>query len=376
MRDPNLAVSESDDPPSSAEPPSVGPEPLPGPARVGLLYNLKRIRPTLHGENDDEAEFDGEQTIAAVEAAIASFGHEVVRIEADSSVFERLPRAGIDVAFNIAEGLRGRSREALVPAMLEALGVPFCGSDAAAMVLTLDKGLARSVVAAKGIPVPRGQVFRSHRDPLDPALRFPLFCKPVAEGSSKGVSPAGVVHSELELRQVIAPLVERYRQGVLVEEYLPGREFTVAVLESPGRHTLAPMEIVFTEHAGPFPVYAFAHKQAFGDEVRYDVPAKIDMNLRDRIDAVVLGAFDALGCRDVSRIDVRLDADGEPHFIECNPLPGLTPGWSDLCLIADAAGISYNDVIGRILERGLARAGRALYATGSRWSGDGLVLHA
>lgn len=150
-------------------------------------------------------------------------------------------------------------------------------------------------------------------------------------------------------------MVARYAQGVLVEEYLVGREFTVAVLDAPHRRALPPMEVVFTPTAGEFPVYSFAYKQTFCDEVRYEVPATVSDELAAEIEAAAIGAFEALGCRDVARIDLRMGADGRVYFIECNPLPGLTPGWSDLCLIAAACGMRYDQVIGQILAPAIDR---------------------
>lgn len=336
--------------------PVVPDEPPQGPAlRVGLIYNLKRIKPSLDGAHDEEAEYDSEHTVAAIEGGIRSAGHDVVRIEATPEIFATLPKAGLELAFNMAEGWAGRSREALVPVMLDALGIEFVGSDAATMMLTLDKSLAKAVVRDAGLRTPAWQVLLTGDEPLSPALRFPLIAKPVAEGSSKGVTAASVVHDEAGLRALTRTLCTKYRQGVLVERYLPGREFTVAVLDWPVRRALPILEIAFTDRAPAHPVYEFAHKQQWDDAVRYDVPADIGPDLRARIEALVLAAFAALGCRDVARIDVRLDDDGEPSFIECNPLPGLTPRWSDLCLIAEAAGIEYNALIRAILQPAVAR---------------------
>lgn len=344
-----------------AEPPAAAPQDEPPePLRVGLIYNLKRIVPLHDGTNDDEAEYDSESTVAAIADAIASHGHTVVRIEADRDFFAAISGAKIDVAFNLAEGMHGRARESMVPAVLDALGIPYSGSDAATMVLCLDKALAKLVVSNAGVRTARSQVMRSASEPLREGMQFPLLAKPVAEGSSKGVTSASVVHDEAALRDVVGEMVARYAQGVLVEQYLSGREFTVAVLDAPERRALPAMEVVFTETAGEFPVYSFAHKQAFCDEVRYEVPAKVSDELAAEIASAAIGAFEALGCRDVARIDLRMGADGQVYFIECNPLPGLTPGWSDLCLIAEACGMTYAEVIGQILAPAITRRTAAL----------------
>ena len=160
------------------------------------------------------------------------------------------------------------------------------------------------------------------------------------------------MRNETEARELARQMARRYRQGALVEEFLPGREFTVGVLDGPT--VLPPMEVVFTTNA-EHPVYSFDHKLEPTAEVRYEVPAKISPELQREIVSVAERAFVALGCRDVARIDVRLDRDGKVSFIECNPLPGLTPGWSDLCLIAQAVGIDYRSLIARILEPAIRR---------------------
>ncbi|MFT7624543.1 MAG: D-alanine-D-alanine ligase [Myxococcota bacterium] len=323
--------------------------------RVGLAYNLKRTVPQLSGDDDQDAEFDSADTVVAIARAIESQGHEVVLLEARRDFLERVQRERIDVVFNIAEGYAGRSREAQVPAALELLGIPYTGSDPTALSITLDKALAKRVVAAAGVPTPRFFVLSRGDEPTPPLWSFPCVVKPVAEGSSKGLHASSVVHDEAGLRSMAGQLLRRYRQPVLVEAFLPGRELTVAVLEWPDRVALAPMEIVF-DTADPHPVYSFAHKQAQTDEIRYQAPARLEQALDAAVRDVALRAFDALGCRDVARIDIRLDENGIPCFIECNPLPGLTPEWSDLCMIATSEGIAYHDLVARILAPAVGRS--------------------
>lgn len=321
--------------------------------RVGLIYNVKRIKPQVDGANDDDAEYDAPSTIDAIRAAIEQLGHEVVMLEARADILRKIEDSRIDVAFNVSEGLTGRAREAVVPAILDMLQIPFTGSDAATMALTLDKALAKRVVRDAGVPTPRSLVMFHGKEKLPPEMKFPVMVKPVAEGSSKGVLDSGVAENEEELRVKALGLIQKYKQPALVETYLPGREFTVGLLGGPKPKVLPPMEIVFKDGAKN-PVYSFAHKQEAG-LVDYVVPAQVDAKLLREIETVVKGAFDALGCRDVARIDVRCDADGAVNFIECNPLPGLTPGWSDLCLIANASGIEYPDLIKQILAPALRR---------------------
>lgn len=323
--------------------------------RVGMTFNLKRVASSPDGEIDQDAEYDSPKVIAAVHEAIESFGHEVVELETTPALPAALAGAGIDVVFNIAEGLKGRNREAQVPALLELLDIEYTGSDATAMCLALDKALAKRVVASYGIRTPPFVVMLTGEEPLPPGLDFPAIVKPVAEGSSKGVLKTSVVEDEPALRELVRMLVRKYRQAALVEAFLPGREFTVALLGWPRPTVLPPMEIIFVNPKTKRPVYAFDHKLDWTSEIRYERPAQVDAALGDSLRQVALAAFDALGCRDVARVDLRLDAAGRVHFVEMNPLPGLSPGWSDLCLIAETVGLEYRALIGEILAPALAR---------------------
>lgn len=330
-------------------------KPRNGKLRVGLIYNLKRQKAKPTGEQDADAEFDAPETVNAIAEAIASFGHEVVPIEVTPGMLSVVAGAQLDVAFNIAEGTRGRGRESLVPALLDLLDVPYSGSDPATLAITLDKALAKQVVAQAGVPTAAFFVMTKANQKLPPELRFPLILKPVAEGSSKGIQEKSVVHDEAELRRLAGLLIDKYAQPVLVEQFLTGREFTVGLLGNGRPRVLPPMEIVFQDPNNKTPIYTFAHKQAFNDEVRYDVPAKLEPALAKEIERVSRLAFAALGCRDVARIDLRMDSAGRVCFIECNPLPGLTPDWSDLCLIGKAAGMDYRALIGEILAPAIKR---------------------
>lgn len=322
---------------------------------VGLTYNMKRIKAKSAEDDDSEAEFDSLSTISAISEAIASHGHEVIPIEATSELPAIISNMKLDLVFNVAEGLQGRSREAQIPAILELVGIPYVGSDPATLAVCLDKTLAKKMVRAAGIATPDFVLMKTGNEHLPKSMKFPMIVKPYAEGSSKGVMGVNVVETEQQLRENAKALIARYRQPVLVENYLCGREFTVGLLGEYRPRVLPPMEIVFHAAPGAHPVYAFDHKLAFNDQVSYDVPAKIDPALANRIGQAARGAFRALGCRDVARIDLRLDERGKVHFIECNPLPGLTPKWSDLCLIGEAAGMDYRSLIGEIMAPALRR---------------------
>jgi D-alanine-D-alanine ligase len=314
--------------------------------RVGLTYNVRRSE--LTADRDQDAEYDTPQTIAAIREAIESYGHTVVELEAAPELSTLLPAAALDVVFNIAEGMGGRNREAQVPALLELLGIPYTGSDPAAMSLALDKSLAKQIVAQAECPTPTSMVMRSGKERLAKGLNFPLMVKPVAEGSSKGILGRSVVENEAELREAARELIGKYKQDALIECYLPGREFTVALLGESKPKALPPMEVIFTDAARKHPIYDFDSKFN-GRGVRSQVPAQVDEPLLREIERVAKRAFVALGVRDYGRVDLRLDARGQVNFVECNPLPGLSPGFSDMCLIADAVGISYRTLIGEIL---------------------------
>jgi D-alanine-D-alanine ligase len=322
--------------------------------KVGFTFNVKRVAPELTGEQDEEAEYDSPKTLQAIREAIASYGHEVVDLEATQDLPLQLASTPVDVVFNIAEGFKGRSRESQVPSLLELLDIPYTGSDPAALSVSLDKAVAKRMVRTHGILTPDYLVLNTGKERLPRELGFPLLVKPVAEGTSKGVTKKSIVRDEGELRDVARELIAKYRQPALAEQYIAGREFTVGLLGERRPKVLPPMEIVFLGN-DPTPIYSFEMKQDWNDRIRYEVPAKLTERELDRIERAAREVFAALGCRDVARVDFRIDAEGRIFFIECNPLPGLTPGWSDLVLIAQAAGIEHRALIGEILSFAIRR---------------------
>jgi D-alanine-D-alanine ligase len=322
---------------------------------VGFTFNMKRV--DSRAGNDAEAEYDAPETIEAIRSAIASLGHEVVPLEANSELPQRLVEAKVDLVFNIAEGLSGRNREAQVPALCELVGVPYTGSDSATLALALDKALAKRILRQHGILTPEFQVMVTGREKLHPALqaKFPLIVKPNAEGSSKGIAQTGVVDDEAALRAAVKELVERYRQPTLVEEYISGREFTVGLLGDKRPRSLPPMEICFKDRTKTRPVYDYEIKQEWEKHVTYECPARLSPAELKLVERAARETFTALDCRDVARIDLRMDQKGNVYVLEVNPLPGLTPDYSDLVLISKAAGIEYRTLIAEILAGGLKR---------------------
>jgi len=328
------------------------------PLRVGITFNLKHAASPPNGNGgdtlDQEAEYDTPETIKAIRDALESYGHEVIELEATPELPAILPSQGVDLVFNLAEGIEGRARESQVPALLDLLGIPYTCSDPTALALALDKALAKRLVATAGVLTAGSILMATGKERLPRDLRFPVIAKPLHEGSSKGIFETSVAASEVELRTTVQDALIKYRQPVLVESYLPGREFTVALLGEKRPRVLPPMEVLFSDPADKFPVYSFA-KKFQGKAIGFKVPAEIDAGLQRELERAARAVFAALGCRDVARVDFRLDQDGRVNFLECNPLPGLTPGFSDLCVIALAAGIEYRALIGEILAPAIRR---------------------
>ena len=316
--------------------------------RVGLAFNMKRI--DSHGD-DREAEYDSPHTIQALTTAIESHGHTVVPLEATADFPRALMTSNVDVVFNIAEGISGRNREAQVPNLCEVLGIPYTGSDSATLSICLDKALSKRML--RDIPTPAFQLLITGREKLRP-FRYPVIVKPNAEGTSKGITSKSVVDDETQVREIAREIIEKYGQPALVEEYIVGREFTVGMLGERRPRVLPPMEVVFLEPSERA-VYDYACKQDWPKHVRYECPANLTKDELRLMEKVSRSTFMTLGCRDVARVDLRLTADGKVYVIEVNPLPGLTPDYSDLCLIAKGARIDYRSLIGEILSSGIKR---------------------
>jgi D-alanine--D-alanine ligase len=317
--------------------------------RVGFAYNMKRIE--SHGGDDREAEYDAPETIQAITRAIESHGHVVLPLEATPEFPRTLLSSNVDVVFNIAEGMVGRSREAQVPSLCELLGVPYTGSDSATLSICLDKALAKRLLV--DVDTPAFQVLVTGREKLRP-LRYPVIVKPNQEGTSKGITAKSVCDGEPGLREVAREIIDRYGQPALVEEYVYGRELTVGLLGERRPRVLPPMEVVFLGQ-GNRPVYGYECKQDWQRHVRYECPAVLTKDELRLVERASRATFVTLGCRDVARVDLRLTPEGRVYVIEVNPLPGLTPDYSDLCLIANGAKIEYRTLIGEILSGAIKR---------------------
>jgi D-alanine-D-alanine ligase len=325
--------------------------------RIGLTYDLRDEYLAAGYGEEETAEFDRPDTIEAIEEALISLGHDTDRIGHARQLVQRLAAGDRwDLVFNICEGLHGAGRESQVPAILDLFEIPYTFSDPCVMSICLDKGTTKSVVQRAGVPTPRFAVIESLEQLTGmPALNYPLFAKPIAEGTGKGVTPASRVANPSHLASVCAQLLDRFSQPVLVEEYLPGREFTVGILGT-GKQAecLGTLEIVLRDQAEP-DVYSYVNKERCEDLVEYRlVQASNDPQVA-RAEQWALAAWRVLNCRDGGRIDLRCDVSGEPQFMEANPLAGMHPFHSDLPMLATAVGMDYVELIRRLVESAATR---------------------
>lgn len=324
--------------------------------KVALVYNLKRKNP---GDPDyeREAEFDSQNTVDAISQVLQKKVGRVLCIEANKTLAENLKAANIEVVFNIAEGSNKRAREAQVPAICDLLGIEHTGSDATCLAITLDKAITKKLLSQDGILTPAYRLYQGGKT-VEPGLHFPVIVKPNHEGTSKGIGGKSVVSSQTELEQVAIDLWKTYREPVLCEEYIEGRELTIGLLGNSTLRVLGPMEIVFLKDAGQYPVYSFEAKNlpiSTNNVFQLECPASLGKELDRKIATFARKVYRSLGCRDVARIDFKIDSKGGIYFLEINPLPGLTPGFSDLVVMAERCGMEYESLINRILTPALQR---------------------
>ncbi len=322
--------------------------------QIGLTYDLRDSYLEAGYSELETAEFDRADTIDSVEAALRQLGYTVDRIGHVKQLAARLVAGDRwDLVFNICEGMYGIGREAQVPALLDAYQVPYVFSDTLTCALTLHKGMTKDVVRAAGIATPDYAVVLDRSGIKNVNLPYPLFVKPVAEGTSKGITAHSKVTDAAQLKRVCEQLLKAYRQPVLVERFLPGREFTVGILNSGKQaRALATLEIELLAGADS-EVYSYRNKEECEDLVRYSLlPAG---KLRREIESLCLRAWQALACRDAGRIDVRMDDKGQVHFIEVNPLAGIHPEHSDLPIMATMAGMDYVTLIETIVNSAVRR---------------------
>ena len=347
--------------------------------RVALLANLKTNAPHFDGmEPDQWDDLDSEKTVNSLVEAIRSGGHTCEFLEGNQNVIDGLQKFKPDICFNICEGHFGDSREAQVPALLEMLRIPYTGSRVLALALALDKPMTKRILFWHELPTPAFQTFERLDEPLHDDMQFPLFVKPSREGTGMGVSARSVVNNEAELREQIGYILNKYKQTALVEHFIEGREVTVGMvgnligpvarrLPEPdtapriqsGLRFFPPMEVDLKPYLETDAVYSNRLKVALADKLDYLCPAPLDDAMVDELNWLAAACFRVLGGLDVSRVDFRLDANDnwKPYILEINPLPGLSPGISDIVIEAAAEGIGHTELVNMILDTALRRYG-------------------
>ncbi len=323
--------------------------------RIGMTYDLRDDYLAAGMNEEETAEFDKISTIEAIDNAIRTMGHETVRIGNVTSLVQHLARGeSWDLVFNIAEGVYGFGREAQVPALLDAYRIPYVFSGPLVQAVTLHKGIAKHVVRDSGLPTPGFAVINSAKDIAGVDLPYPLFAKPVAEGTGKGISAASKITDKEMLQTTCENLLATFKQPVLVETFLPGREFTVGIVGNGAEaRSIGVLEVVLLDNSEP-DVYSYHNKAFFEDLVEYRV---VDDAEAQKAKEVALACYVALGCNDAGRVDLRSDGNGLPHFIEINSLAGLHPEISDLSIMAVRHGISYQQLISQIVCAAMSRLG-------------------
>jgi D-alanine-D-alanine ligase len=338
--------------------------------RVGLTYNIKWAESEDGQEppgillSDAQAEWDAPETIAAVQSALEE-RHEVIPIEASEDAYALLQETRPEIVFNMAEGTSGPCREGYIPSVLEHLKIPYTASDPLTLSICLDKSRTKEILAYYGLPITRFRVVNNHNFSFN-TLHYPLMIKPLYEGSSIGIRNDSLVRTRREMRDRVLWLLNTYCEPAIVEEFLPGREFTVAILGNGEEACVLPIvEILFDSlPRGVNPIYSYEAKWVWDQSSNplkiFQCPARLDAELQTEIESICLRAYSILRCRDWCRIDVRLDATGRPHILELNPLPGILPSPEDNSCFpkaARAAGMDYNQLINAVLDIACKRNG-------------------
>ncbi len=328
--------------------------------KIGISYDLKEAL-SLGKEQPEDAleEYDSSVTIEGLKSAIEAKGHSVVRLGGGQEFLKNVLREKLDLVFNISEGLGTyRSREAQVPSVLEMLDIPYSGADPQCLAVCLDKNLTKKIVSWEGICTPKWHVIsQTQSKTIDwLSLPYPAFIKPVWEGSSKGIRVSSLIREPQQMKEAVTALLEKYQQPVLVEEFIAGEEITVGMVGNGPPEFVGIMRVIPRVNDTDF-VYSLEVKRDYERLVDYECPAKLEKKTVQLIQEFSLKAFEVLGCRDFARVDYRVKKDGTPYFLEINPLAGLNPLSSDLVIMAKLVGISYNKLIGSILDAALRRYG-------------------
>lgn len=329
--------------------------------KIGITYNLKEDPSqalTLNAEYNEE--FDSVHTINAICSVLEKNGFETVKLGWGIDIVNIVRKEKIDFVFNIAEGLQGRNREAHMPSILEVLKIPYSGSDPLTLSLTLDKIMTKKLACQIGILTPRFITVKKFEDlsSIEDKLLYPLITKPAWEGSSKGIYNTSKVNNKNALEGNTALLLEKYSdQPIIVEEYIKGREITVGVIGNGSPRILGIMEIIKKDDPSGDFIYSLETKRNWRNEVEYIVPPQIDNLLDEQIRTQAMSAFKEFGCRDFARIDFKISNNNQIYLLEINPLPGLSPEYSDLVIMASRLGIKYDNLVLSILHSAFLRNG-------------------
>ena len=320
---------------------------------IGITYDLREEYLKLGYSEEETAEFDKESTIAAIEETLVELGHNTERIGNIWDLTNKLANGSTwDLVFNIAEGLRGIGREAQVPALLDAYNIPYTFSDPLVLSISLHKGMTKRVLRDLGIPTPKFYEVNSIEDVQKVDLEYPLFAKPIAEGTGKGIHANSKITNKIQLEKVCTELLRLFKQTVLVEEFLPGREFTIGVVGTGSKaRIVGSMEVILFGSAEQ-DVYSYTNKENWEDKVKYKLVNDSDLT---KAEEFVLAAWKGLGCRDAGRVDVRIDRNGIPNIIELNPLAGIHPTHSDLPIICNLKNIPYKTLFRWIIDSATER---------------------
>jgi D-alanine-D-alanine ligase len=336
---------------------------------IGIAFDIKPDEALPPGAPDDlHEEFDAPSTIEAIAEVLRGLGHNVTKLGNGKPLLQALLNDPPDLVFNFAEGTGiSRNREARVPAICEMLDIPYTGSDALAQAVALDKDLARRLAVDAGVPVPPGMTLGPPREtyqgdfaefpPLLEAagLTLPVIAKPVCEGSSKGIRNRCLIRTVEELGPTIVSLWNDYKQPVLVEQFINGQEVTVGIIGNDPPEVFGVMTIDPKTPEEHF-VYSLEVKREFRKLIDYACPPKLSREMIRELELNALAVFDALGCKDVARLDFRIQ-DDVPYFIEINPLPGLNPESSDLVIMANLINVTHAELVQHIVEAAITRYG-------------------
>jgi D-alanine-D-alanine ligase len=320
---------------------------------VGITYDLREDYLAMGFSKEETAELDRIETIEAIEFVLKKLGYETERIGNIKNLVNKLAQ-GIrwEMVFNISEGINGISRESQVPALLDAYCIPYTFSDPLVLALSLHKGMAKSVIRDLGIPTPRFAVIGQIDNIYEIDLAYPLFVKPVAEGTSKGIDRMSKVHNADELERACIKLLGKFRQPVLVEEYLPGREFTVGIVGTGGASKITGVMEIIIKGSEKIEEYSYNNKINYIETVTYK---PVTGSIGEKCSETALKVWRGLGCMDGGRVDLKMDSKGILNFMEVNPLAGLNPVVSDFPILSALFGMSYEKLIRSIMESSLKR---------------------